>query len=131
MKTKRAYIIVLDSFGIGAQPDAAEFGDHGCNTLASIVQSENYATPHMKQLGIFNIDGVDCGEKEAAPIGSFGRLTELSRGKDTTIGHWEIAGIVSEKPLPTYPDGFPPEVIAKLEKAFGRKILCNKPYSGT
>ncbi len=131
MKTKRAYIIVLDSFGIGAQPDAAEFGDHGCNTLASIVTSPKYATPHMKQLGIFNIDGVDCGEKESAPLGAFGRLTELSRGKDTTIGHWEIAGIVSEKPLPTYPDGFPPEIIAKLEKAFGRKILCNKPYSGT
>ena len=104
---------------------------HGCNTLASIVTSPKYATPHMKQLGIFNIDGVDCGEKESAPLGAFGRLTELSRGKDTTIGHWEIAGIVSEKPLPTYPDGFPPEIIAKLEKAFGRKILCNKPYSGT
>ena len=131
MKTKRAYIIVLDSFGIGAQPDAGEFGDHGCNTLASIVQSAEYTTPHMKQLGIFNIDGVECGEKEAAPIGSFGRLTERSRGKDTTIGHWEIAGIVSEKPLPTYPQGFPPEIIAKLEKAFGRRILCNKSYSGT
>lgn len=128
---KRAFIIVLDSFGIGAEPDAKEFGDGDCNTLRSISSSKEYDTPNMKKIGLFNIDGVGCGTPEAQPIGAFARLRELSRGKDTTTGHWEIAGIVSERPMPTYPDGFPPEVIAELEKAFGRKIICNKPYSGT
>lgn len=131
MKIKRVYIIVLDSCGIGAEPDAAQFGDHDCNTLRSIVSSPYYSTPNMKKIGLFNIDGVDYAEKEPAPSGSFARLQEKSMGKDTTIGHWEIAGIVSSKPLPTYPDGFPAEVIAELEKAFGRKVMCNKPYSGT
>ena len=131
MKIKRVYIIVLDSCGIGAEPDAAQFGDYDCNTLRSIVSSPYYSTPNMKKIGLFNIDGVDYAEKEPAPSGSFARLQEKSMGKDTTIGHWEIAGIVSSKPLPTYPDGFPAEVIAELEKAFGRKVLCNKPYSGT
>ncbi|MBR2215455.1 MAG: phosphopentomutase [Selenomonadaceae bacterium] len=133
MKTniKRVFVIVLDSYGIGQEPDAADFGDGVCNTLKSIVSSPEYDTPNMRRLGLFNIDGVGCGEKVASPTGSFARLRELSRGKDTTIGHWEIAGIVAEQPLPTYPDGFPPELIAELETAFGRKILCNKPYSGT
>ena len=106
-KFKRAFIIVLDSYGIGREPDAPEFGDDVCNTLKSIVASPKYDTPNMKKLGLFNIDGVDCGTPEAKPMGSFARLRELSRGKDTTIGHWEISGIVSERPLPTYPDGFP------------------------
>ena len=130
-KFKRVYLIVLDSYGIGAEPDAAEFGDGECHTLQTIAKSAKYDTPQMKKLGLFNIDGVDCTPKEAAPAGAYGRLRELSRGKDTTIGHWEIAGIVSERPLPTYPDGFPADVIDRLEKAFGRKIICNKPYSGT
>ena len=128
---KRAFIIVLDSFGIGQEPDAAEFGDGACNTLRSICGAKEYDTPHMRDIGMFNIDGVGCGTPVDHPLGSFARLRELSRGKDTTTGHWEIAGIVSERPMPTYPDGFPPEVIAELEKAFGKKILCNKPYSGT
>ena len=128
---KRAFHIVLDSFGIGQEPDAAEFGDGACNTLRSICNAKEYETPNLAKLGMFNIDGVGCGTKEAQPLGSFARLRELSRGKDTTTGHWEIAGIVSERPMPTYPDGFPPEVIAELEQAFGKKILCNKPYSGT
>ncbi len=128
---KRAFIIVLDSFGIGQEPDAAEFGDGVCNTLRSIYGAKEYDTPHMRDIGMFNIDGVGCGTPVDHPLGSFARLRELSRGKDTTTGHWEIAGIVSERPMPTYPDGFPPEVIAELEKAFGKKILCNKPYSGT
>ena len=130
-KFKRAFIIVLDSYGIGQEPDAAEFGDGKCNTLASIVASPKYATPNMEKLGLFNIDGVGCGKPVENPIGSFARLRELSRGKDTTTGHWEIAGIVSERPMPTYPEGFPADLIEKLEKAFGKKILCNKPYSGT
>lgn len=130
-KFKRAYLIVLDSYGIGAEPDAAEFGDGECHTLQTIVKSAKYDTPNLQKMGLFNIDGVDCGVKEAAPSAAYGRLRELSRGKDTTIGHWEIAGVVSEQPLPTYPEGFPAEIIAKLEAAFGRKIICNKPYSGT
>ena len=130
-KFKRAFVIVLDSYGIGREPDAPEFGDDVCNTLKSIVASPKYDTPNMKKLGLFNIDGVGCGTPEAQPIGSFARLRELSRGKDTTTGHWELAGIVSEQPMPTYPDGFPADLIAKLEEAFGKKILCNKPYSGT
>ena len=130
-KFKRAFVIVLDSYGIGREPDAPEFGDDVCNTLKSIVVSPKYDTPNMKKLGLFNIDGVGCGTPEAQPIGSFARLRELSRGKDTTTGHWELAGIVSEQPMPTYPDGFPADLIAKLEEAFGKKILCNKPYSGT
>ncbi len=131
MNIKRTYIIVLDSFGIGAEPDAPQFGDHDCNTLRSIVSSPKFSAPNLKKLGLFNIDGVDCAAKEETPLGAFGRMREKSMGKDTTIGHWEIAGIVSEKPLPTYPNGFPDDLIAELEKAFGRKILCNKPYSGT
>lgn len=130
-KFKRAFVIVLDSYGIGREPDAPEFGDDVCNTLKSIVASPKYDTPNMKKLGLFNIDGVGCGTPEAQPIGSFARLRELSRGKDTTTGHWELAGIVSEQSMPTYPDGFPADLIAKLEEAFGKKILCNKPYSGT
>ena len=128
---KRVFLIVLDSFGIGAEPDAAEFGDGDVNTLRTIAASPAYATPHLARLGLFNIDGVGCGTPVSAPLGAFARLRELSRGKDTTTGHWEIAGIVSEQPMPTYPDGFPPEVIARLEQAFGRKVLCNNPYSGT
>ncbi|MBQ7478057.1 MAG: phosphopentomutase [Selenomonadaceae bacterium] len=128
---KRVFLIVLDSYGIGQEPDAADFGDGVCNTLKSIAASPEYDTPNMRAMGLFNIDGVGCGEPVSAPTAAFARLRELSKGKDTTIGHWEISGIVSERPLPTYPDGFPPELIAELEEAFGRKILCNKPYSGT
>ena len=130
-KIRRAFIIVLDSYGIGREPDAPEFGDDVCNTLKSIAASPKYATPNLERLGLFNIDGVGCGKPVAKPAGSYARLRELSRGKDTTIGHWEIAGIVSEQPLPTYPQGFPPDLVARIEKAWGRRIICNKPYSGT
>ena len=128
---KRVFLIVLDSYGIGWEPDAADFGDGECNTLKSIVSSKEYSTPNMRAMGLFNIDGVDCGEAAESPTASFARLRELSLGKDTTIGHWELAGLVSPHPLPTYPEGFPPDLIEKAEKAFGRPILCNKPYSGT
>ena len=130
-KIKRCFVIVLDSYGIGREPDAPDFGDDVCNTLKTISQSPKYDTPNMKKIGLFNIDGVDCGTPVEKPIGSFARLRELSRGKDTTTGHWEIGGVISENPMPTFLDGFPQEVIDKLEKAFGKKILCNKPYSGT
>ena len=129
---KRVFLIVLDSFGIGCAPDAADFGDGRCNTLASLTTSPELHAPNLTKLGLFNIDGIGCGTPADSPIGTFARLRELSRGKDTTIGHWEIAGIVSEQPMPTYPNGFPTEILARLSAACdGKKILCNKPYSGT
>lgn len=131
MKAKRVFLIVLDSYGIGQMSDAKEFGDEGCNTLGTIVKSREYNTPNMKELGLFNIEGVTCKEGTRNPIGSYGRLAEASKGKDTTIGHWEIAGIISEKPLPTYPNGFPQEVLEEFSRRTGRGVICNKPYSGT
>ena len=131
MKINRVFLIVLDSVGIGGASDAKNFGDDNPNTLKAIAASKNFYTPNLARLGLFNIDGINFYPREKNPCGSFARLCEASAGKDTTIGHWEIAGIISERPLPTYPNGFPPEVIADLEKNFGRKILCNKPYSGT
>ena len=131
MEKKRVFLIVLDSYGIGEMTDAADFGDVGANTLKTITKVKEYDTPNMKRIGLFNIDGVDWMEKEEHPIGSYARMKEQSRGKDTTIGHWEIAGVISPKPLPTYPDGFPKEVLDAFERETGRKVLCNKPYSGT
>ena len=128
---KRVFLIVLDSFGVGYEPDADRFGDVGANTLASIAADEHFVTPNLKKLGLFNLDGVDCGEPEPEVAGSYARLREASNGKDTTIGHWEIAGVESARALPTYPHGFPPELIAEYEKRTGRRVLCNKPYSGT
>jgi len=131
MSVKRAFIIVLDSFGIGELPDAAKFGDVGSNTLAAICNSKAYATPNLEKLGLFNIEGVNCQSGSISPQGVFARMEEKSAGKDTTVGHWEIAGLISKEPMPTYPDGFPPEVIDKFVNLTGREILCNKPVSGT
>lgn len=128
---KRIFLIVLDSFGIGAMPDAEEFGDVNVNTLRSCATSSKLNIPNMTAAGLGNIDGVDCLPKTAAPTGAFARLEEASMGKDTTIGHWEIAGVVSPNPLPTYPQGFPQEVLDAFEQATGRGCLCNLPYSGT
>lgn len=128
---RRVFLIVLDSFGIGYEPDADDFGDRGANTLRTIMQSENFQVPVMEQLGLFAIDGTPKGKVPDSLLGAYGRLQEQSRGKDTTVGHWEIAGLISERPLPVYPDGFPPEVIAEFEVKTGRKVLCNQPYSGT
>ncbi|XOQ48799.1 MAG: phosphopentomutase [Eubacteriales bacterium] len=128
---KRIFLIVLDSVGIGEEPDAAEYGDEGSNTLAAAATSSSFAMPNMQKLGLFNIDGVSCRPKVENPAGAFGRMQEASKGKDTTIGHWEIAGIYSPKPLPTYPNGFPEDVIRAFEEKTGRKVICNKPYSGT
>lgn len=127
----RVFLIVLDSFGAGNAPDAAAFGDEGSNTFKACYNSGKLNIPNMKKLGLFNIDGVDFGEREKEPLGAYARLVEESAGKDTTIGHWEIAGIISEKPLPVFPGGFPDEVIKEFERRTGRKTLCNKPYSGT
>ncbi len=128
---KRVFLIVLDSFGIGAMPDSEKFGDVGVNTLASCVASGKLHIPNMIKAGLGNIDGVQCLPKEAAPAGAVARLTERSMGKDTTIGHWEIAGIVSPDPLPTYPDGFPEEILKPFTEATGRGVLANAPWSGT
>ncbi len=128
---KRVFIIVLDSFGVGAMPDAAAFGDDGANTLRSCFNTGKLCVPNMQSLGLFNIEGVSVGEKTSAPKGAYLRISERSKGKDTTTGHWEIAGITSKKPFPTFPEGFPKEVIEKFSSATGRGVLCNKPYSGT
>ena len=131
MKMNRIFLIVLDSFGIGEEPDAKAFGDVNVNTLRSVAGSPFFRVPNLQRLGLFNIDGVSVGEKCVAPVGAYARLREKSMGKDTTIGHWEIAGVVSPKPLPTYPNGFPKEVLDEFTKRTGRGVLCNQPYSGT
>ncbi len=127
--SKRVFIIVLDSCGCGEMPDSYLWHDEGSNTLGAIRNNEKFNCPNLINLGLFNVEGVGGGI--ANPKGSFARLKETSMGKDTTIGHWEIAGIISPKPLPTYPNGFPEDVIAEFEKRTGRKVLCNMPYSGT
>ena len=128
---KRIFLIVLDSFGIGAMPDSKAFGDVGVNTLGSCAASGLLQIPNMIAAGLGNIDGVSCLPKVDAPTGAYARLTEKSMGKDTTIGHWEIAGLVSPDPLPTYPEGFPEEILKPFREATGRGILANAPWSGT
>lgn len=128
---KRVFLIVLDSFGIGKAPDAADFGDEGANTLKTISSSRSFCADNLIKLGLSDIDGVDCLEKCLSPEGSYGAMAEKSKGKDTTIGHWEIAGLISDKPMPTFPNGFDGELIERFEKAVGRKVICNKVYSGT
>lgn len=134
---KRVFVVVLDSFGIGEEPDAAAYGDEGSNTLCACATSGVLNIPNMTKLGLLNIDGaldsvydVDLKPIES-PVGAYARMREKSAGKDTTVGHWEMAGVISPKKFPTYPDGFPQEVIEEFEQKTGRKVLCNKPYSGT
>ena len=126
---KRVFLIVLDSLGIGELKDANEFNDIGSNTLKAIRTSVQFNCPNLINAGLFNIDGVGGGI--SSPTASYAKMAESSKGKDTTIGHWEIAGIISSKPLPTYENGFPDEIISEFERRTGRKTLCNKPYSGT
>ena len=128
---KRVFLIVLDSFGIGEEPDAAQFGDFNVNTLRSCATSPELKIPTMIAAGLGNADGVDCLPKTDKQTGAIGRLREKSMGKDTTIGHWEIAGIVSPEPLPTYPQGFPDEILKPFMEATGRGVLANAPWSGT
>lgn len=128
---KRVFLIVLDSFGVGEMPDSAEFGDTGADTLRSCYNTGILNVPNMQKLGLFNIDGVTVGKKTDAPTGAYLKIAEKSKGKDTTTGHWEIAGCTSEKPFPTFSNGFPKELIEKFEERTGRKVLCNLPYSGT
>lgn len=132
---KRVILIVMDSFGIGEEPDAAAFGDAGTNTLRSCTKSSYFKAENLAKMGLLKIDGIETAsklaEEDIVPTGTYARLRESSMGKDTTIGHWEIAGLISPEPLPTYPDGFPGEVLDEFEKQTGRKVLCNLPYSGT
>ena len=128
---KRVFLIILDSCGCGYEPDADLFGDVGADTLRSCSKSKEFSMPNMIGMGLGNIDGIDYLPKTDAPTAAVGRLRERSMGKDTTIGHWELAGIVSPAPLPTYPDGFPEEVLSAFRAETGRGVLCNKPYSGT
>ena len=126
---KRFFLIVLDSFGVGELPDASLWHDEGSNTLGAIRSHPNFNCPELKAMGLFNIDGVGGGVP--SPKASYAKMAEKSMGKDTTIGHWEIAGVVSPEPLPTYPNGFPEELIKEFEQKTGRRVICNKPYSGT
>ena len=128
---KRVFLIVLDSCGAGALPDAARFGDAGVNTLRSCAATGGLHIPNLIQAGIGNIDGLEFLGTTPTPTAAVARVAEQSMGKDTTIGHWEIAGLVSESPLPTYPNGFPEEVLAPLRAATGRSVLANAPWSGT
>ena len=128
---KRVFLIVLDSCGIGAMPDSESFGDVGVNTLRACAGSGKLHIPNLIAAGIGNLDGVDYLPKTQNPTGALARLAESSMGKDTTIGHWEIAGIVSPNPLPTYPEGFPEEVLEPFRQATGRGVLANAPWSGT
>lgn len=129
---KRIFLFVLDSFGIGQMPDAEKFGDVNVNTLAACAASKECRILNMIKAGLGCIDGVTClPAPEGVPGGAYARLTEASMGKDTTIGHWELAGVISKKPLPTYPNGFPEEVLKPFEQATGRGVLANIPISGT
>ena len=128
---KRVFLIVLDSCGAGAMPDSESFGDVGVNTLRSCAASDKLHIPNMRAYGLGNIDGLDFLGPVDAPLGAYGKLAEKSMGKDTTIGHWELAGIVSPEPLPTYPNGFPEEVLEPFRQATGRGVLANAPWSGT
>ena len=128
---KRVFLIVLDSLGIGALPDSLQFGDKDVNTLHAISKSKYFNIPNLIKLGLGNIDSVSYLPKTSDFTGTIARLEELSYGKDTTIGHWEIAGVISKKPLPTYPNGFPEEIIRAFEEKTHKKVICNLPYSGT
>jgi len=128
---KRVFLFVLDSCGAGELPDAAKFGDYGVNTLRSCASSKLLNIPNMRAAGLGNIDGLDFLGPVKKPCGAYGKLAEASMGKDTTIGHWELAGVISPDPLPTYPNGFPEEVLKPFREATGRSVLANAPWSGT
>jgi len=129
---KRVIIIVLDSAGIGELPDAAEYGDEGSNTLGNIAAAvPGFSLPNLEKLGLGNIDGIVGFKAAEEPLGCFGKMAERSVGKDTTTGHWELAGITLRKPFPVYPEGFPGDLVERFEKAIGTKTLGNYPASGT
>lgn len=130
--TDRVILVVLDSVGIGELPDAKKYGDVGSNTLGNISKKlGGLNLPNLEKLGLGNIDGITEIKKVDSPIGAYGRSAELSDGKDTTTGHWEIAGIIVENAFPSYPEGFPDDIIKEFESKTGRKVIGNKPSSGT
>lgn len=131
MDIKRVFLIVLDSVGIGELPDAKNYGDEGSNTIKACCAQPGFNIPNLKNAGLFNIDGVDFEKGVEAPTGAYGKCAERSKGKDTTTGHWEICGLISKKAMPTFPNGFPKELLEEFSKRTGRGVLCNKPYSGT
>ncbi|HZO88078.1 MAG TPA: phosphopentomutase, partial [Chthonomonadaceae bacterium] len=132
MQIKRVFIVVLDGVGAGELPDAANYGDAGSNTLAHTAQAVGgLKLPQMSHLGLGNILPIEGVPPAAAPLGCYGKMREASPGKDTITGHWEIAGVILPRPFPTYPHGFPPEVIGAFEAAIGTKTLGNVPASGT
>ena len=128
---KRVFLIVLDSCGCGELPDAGKFGDEGSHTIRTCFDSGKLRVPNLARMGLFNIDGIGCGTPAESPCAAYGKCAERSAGKDTTTGHWEIAGLISTIPMKTYPNGFPKPVLDALKAATGREILCNLPYSGT
>ncbi len=128
---KRVFLIVLDSLGVGEAADAAHFGDAGAHTLRSISRSKEFHIPHLRQMGLANISGLSFLDPITAPAAAYGRMCERSMGKDTTIGHWEMAGLISKQALPTYPNGFPQELLDEFSARCGRGVLCNRTYSGT
>lgn len=128
---KRVFLIVLDSCGAGQMPDCAMFGDADCHTIKRISTSEKFSCENLRKMGLGNIDGLSFIGTVENPTARVARIAERSMGKDTTIGHWEIAGIVSENPLPTYPNGFPQELLDQFTMRTGKRFICNMPYSGT
>lgn len=132
MNNKKAVLIVVDSCGVGALPDAKDFGDEGVNTISNLSKAAGGVNlPNMEKMGLGNITDIEGVSKTDNAIGYYGKSMEKSKAKDTTTGHWEIAGLISKKPFNTYPNGFPQKTIEAIEKMSGRKIVCNKPYSGT
>ncbi|MDM8128322.1 phosphopentomutase [Paraclostridium benzoelyticum] len=128
----RVIWMIIDSVGIGALPDSEKFGDVNVNTLGNIVKNyKDIKLPNMLKLGLGNIDGIDSLEGVESPIGVFGRASEVSKGKDTTTGHWEMTGVLVETPFRTYENGFPKEIIDEFERKTNRKVIGNKPASGT
>ncbi len=128
----RAIVIVLDSFGVGELPDANAYGDEGSNTLKGIYDNTSLNLPNFKKLGLYNINDIGIDNKEETPIGIYGKANEMSKGKNSPVGHWEMSGYVTEKPFKTYPNAFPQELIEKFIKEAGIKgVLCNKKGSGT
>lgn len=129
--SKKAVLIVLDSVGIGALPDAAAYGDAGAHTLRHVITACNPKLPNLRRMGLYNIEGGDFGAPEEKTSAAYGRMREVSSGKDTTTGHWEISGVHLSHPFPTFPDGFPADFIAAYEQAIGTKVLGNYASSGT
>ncbi|TKJ32683.1 phosphopentomutase [bacterium (candidate division B38) B3_B38] len=128
---ERVILIIIDGFGVGELPDASRYGDQGSDTMGHIAAQVGLKIPHLQKMGIGNIKKIEGLTPAKNPLASFGMMAERSVGKDTTSGHWELMGVVLDRPFPTYPEGFPPEIILTFEKAIGRKILWNRPASGT